>query len=147
MRVTLCTNCLRWDNVVALFHSQISITTDCTGIATEAVSQIQQNLRFGTGNIQHTGSSYEGNATKNNSDYDMMIDVAPKGSTLQAESAGKPGFNKLKYQQGSAVHDPSFCEKFLTADGNYSARSAVQEVCGFNDCLFARVIYNVYTEH
>ena len=73
------------------------------------------------GSIQFTGSSYERNATKKSSDYDMMVGVAPKGSKFHSEKAGKAGFSKLKYQSGA---DDKYVKRCVTSDG-YLSRDAV----------------------
>lgn len=89
--------------------------------------QIRGNLKYGTGNIQHTGSNYEGNATKNASDFDMMVNVAPKGSKFQSEYVpDKPGYNKLKLQPDS-VSDQSYKDKFVTSDGYLSGKQVVDK--------------------
>lgn len=86
------------------------------------VEQVREAIPHAS-NVEFTGSNFEGNATRNNSDYDAMINVAPKGSSFRAEHTAAPGFSKLKYESGA---DPAYMGKYVTEDGYLSGDRVVR---------------------
>ncbi|XP_067949210.1 cyclic GMP-AMP synthase-like receptor 3 [Watersipora subatra] len=92
-------------------------------MATGVIEQVRSSIP-NAGNVQYTGSQYEGNATRGASDFDVMIDVAPKGSSFQYEKTDAPGFGKLKYQSGA---DDGYTGKVVTGDGYLSGKNVIEK--------------------
>jgi len=73
--------------------------------------------------VAYLGSSYEGNATKNNSDFDVTVNIAPRGSQFRAENIpGELGYVRLKHLGGGTQNFISKCVK-----GGYLSGKAVMQ--------------------
>lgn len=72
--------------------------------------------------MYYCGSAYENLATNVNHDYDVMFDVAPKGSHFEKQET-QPGFVKLKYLSGASA---DYRKKFVSDDG-YLSRQKVMD--------------------
>lgn len=98
-------------------------------MVTGVVEHIRKSIP-NAGEIQYTGSNYEGNATKSHSDFDVMIDVAPKGSQFQVERTDQANIKNLKYQKGA---DTTYVEKYVTDDGYLSGQAVIQKQVCFHE--------------
>jgi len=99
-----------------LLHYYIAaIITDVIDKVREAIPDADQ--------VEYLGSSYEGNATKNNSDFDVTVNIAPKGSRFQVENIpDELGYVKLRYLSGGTTEFNSKCIK-----GGYLSSKAVMQ--------------------